>query len=196
MWDGFWIIWLSNVLWIVFLIPVITVPLAFAGLYACVHSLAHNESLEWQTFFTGIKKHFSASLKWTVVNLFVSILLGFYAWFFTGQIEDPAARSSTLIGIVLAAAVLWCILNMYTFPFMLVQAKPSYLNALRNSAVLFIKWPGQALGMTFFNLAVIFISVWLRFPLLIFGASLPALMSCLFVKDIVDQVNETDLVKS
>jgi hypothetical protein len=194
-WDGFWIVWLSNVLWVLFLIPVITIPLAFAGLYACAHSLAHNESLEWQTFFTGIKKYFSASLRWTLANLFVSFLLGFYAWFFTTQ-GNSTGRLSTLTGIILALALLWWILNMYTFPFMLVQAKPAYLNALRNSTVLFIKWPGQTLGCTLFNLLVIGLSVWLRFPWLIFGASLPALIACLCVKDIVDQVNETDLVKS
>ena len=195
MWDGFWMIWLSNFLWLALLIPVITIPLAFAGLYACAHALAHGESLEWQTFFRGIKKHFGASLRWTIANLFVSFLFGFYAWFFITQ-TDPAGRSSTWIDIVLALALLWWILNMYSFPFMLVQAKPSYLNALRNSAVLFIKWPGQALGFTLFNLVVILISFWLRFPWLVFGASLPALMACLLVKDILDQVDETDLVKS
>ena len=76
---------------------------------------------------------------------------------------------------------------------MLVQANPSYLTALRNSAVLFIKWPGQAFGFTLFNLGVILLSFWLRFPWLVFGASLPALMSCLCVKDIVDRVqNRSD----
>jgi hypothetical protein len=79
---------------------------------------------------------------------------------------------------------------------MLVQAKPSFLNALRNSAVLFIKWPGQALGFTLFNFLVIGLSLWLRFPWLVFGASLPALMSCLCVKDIIDQVEETNRAKS
>ena len=100
------------------------------------------------------------------------------------------------VGISLALAFLWWVLNMYTFPFMLVQTEPSYLNALRNSVVLFIKWPGQALGFTLFNLLVIGLSLWSRFPWLVFGASLPALMACLCVKDIVDRVNETNLAKS
>ena len=195
LWDGFWIVWLSNFFWLVLLVPVITIPLAFAGLYACAHGLVYGQSLEWHTFFTGIKKYLGASLRWTFANLLVLFVLGFYAWFFTVQ-GNLAGRSGTLTGIFWALALLWWILNMYTFPFMMVQAKPSYLNALRNSAVLFIKWPGQALGCTVFNLLVVFISVWLRFPWLIFGASLPALMSCLFVKDVVDQVNATNLVKS
>jgi hypothetical protein len=110
-------------------------------------------SLEWQTFFRGIKKHFGACLRWTIANLCVSFLLGFYAWFFITQ-TDPAGRSSTLIGIVLALALLWWILNMYTFPFMLVQTQPSYLNALRNSAFYLSNiWTG--VGIYALNLIVI-----------------------------------------
>jgi len=196
MWDGFWLIWLSNLLWLILLVPVITIPLGFAGLYACAHGLVHGESMEWHSFFAGIKKHFGFSLKWTFANLLVFFLLGFYTWFFTPQRDAAAGRSNLVVGISLALALLWWALNMYTFPFMMVQEKPSYLNALRNSAVLFIKWPGQALGFTLFNLVVIFLSVWLRFPWLLFGASLPALMACLCVKDIVDLVNKTGPVKT
>jgi hypothetical protein len=43
---------------------------------------------------------------------------------------------------------------------------------------------------------VIGLSLWLRFPWLIFGASLPALMACLCVKDVIEQLDKTDLVKS
>jgi len=192
MWDAFWIIWLSNLFWLVLLIPVITVPLAFAGLYSCAHSIVHGESLEWRSFFTGIQKHFGASLRWTIANLLVSFVLGFYTWFFKTESKPFAGPQSILTGFALALALLWWILNMYTFPFMLAQEKPSYLNALRNSAVLFVKWPGEALGFTLFNFVVIGLSLWLRFPWLVFGASLPALMACLCVKDIVDQIHKTD----
>lgn len=193
MWDGFWIVWLSNLFWLALLIPVITIPLAFAGLYTCAHGLAHGESLEWQSFFTGIKKYFGASLRWSGANLLVFFVLTFYIWFFSVRGNN---LTDVWRNVFIVLALLWSALNMYTFPFMLVQQKPSYLNALRNSAILFLKWPGQALGFTLFILLVIGLSLWLRFPWLVFGASLPALMSCLCVKDIVDQVNETNLMKS
>jgi hypothetical protein len=187
MWDDFWMVWLSNLLWLVLLIPVITIPLAFAGLYACAHGIAHAESPGWKTFFTGIQKHFGASLRWTGANLLVLAVVIFYIWFFSAERNSAIGRSNLLVGVFLVIALLWIVLNMYTFPFMLVQEKPSYLNALRNSAVLSLKWPGQALGFSLFNLVVIGLSLWLRFPWLLFGASLPALMACLCVKDILDQ---------
>jgi hypothetical protein len=194
--DEFRILWLANLFWLALLIPVLTIPLAFAGLYACTHGIVRGESLEWRSFFMGIQKYFGASLRWTLANALVFFVLGFYVWFFKTQSKPFVGSQSMLTGIFLALGLLWWILNMYTFPFMLVQAKPSYWNALRNSAILFFKWPGQAVGITLFNLVIILLSFWLRLPWLVFGATLPALMACLCVKDIVDQVHEMDLAKS
>lgn len=190
MWDGFWMVWLSNLFWLALMIPVITIPLAFAGLYASAHGIVHGESLEWTSFFTGIKKHFAASLRWTGANLFVFAVLLFYVWFFSYRENDLVDSWRRLGSFAVIVALLWWCLNMFTFPFMLVQEKPSYRNALRNAIVLFLKWPGQAMGFVLFNLVVIALSVWLRFPWLVFGASLPALMACICVKDIVHQVKE------
>jgi hypothetical protein len=196
MWDGFWMVWLSNLFWLALLIPVITIPLAFAGLYSCAHGIVHGESLDWQSFFTGIKKHFGASLRWTGANVLVFAVLAFYIWFFSFRVSSVADGWKNFGGLFIGLALLWWVINMFTFPFMLVQQKPSYWNALKNSAVLFLKWPGQALGFTAFNLAVILLSFWLRFPWLIFGASLPALMACLCVKDIVGQITGSVSVES
>lgn len=196
LWDSFWIVWLSNFLWLVLCLPIVTIPLAFAGLYACARALAHRKSPGWRSFFTGIKIYAGASLRWTGANLFVYFLLAFYIWFFSFRAGNLTDAWRNLGYVFAVLALLWLSLNMYTFPFMLEQEKLSYLNALRNSTILFLKWPGQALGITLFNLLVIGLSVWLRFPWLVFGASLPALMSCLCVKDVVDQVNEATLVRS
>jgi len=196
MWDGFWMVWLSNLFWLALLIPVITAPLAFAGLYACAHGIVHGESLEWKSFFVGIKKYFGVSLHWAGANLLVFFVLAFYAWFFSAGRNSLAEFWSNLGSLPLVLALMWWIVNMFTFPFIMVQEKPSYFNALRNTIVLFLKWPGQAFGFTLFNLVVIGLSLWLRFPWLVFGASLPALMACLCVNDVVNQVHETGALET
>ena len=186
-WDGFWMLWLSNLFWLVLCLPVVTAPLAFAGLYTCAHGLAYGESLEWKSFFAGIKQHFAASLRWSGANLLVFFTLAFYAWYFSTDKSSLARSLSSFSVFPLVLGLLWWIVNMYTFPFMLVQEKPSYLNALRNSLVMFLKCPGIAFGFTLFNAGIFAISLWLRFPWLVLSASLPALMACLCVKDIVEQ---------
>jgi hypothetical protein len=187
-WDGFWIVWLSDVLWLLFCLPIITIPFAFAGLYTCAYGLAYGESLDWKSFFSGMKRYLGASLRWTGFNALVILVLVFYFWFFssTGRSLIPAG-GEFLIDIPVVLIFLWCIINLYTFPFMLAQQKPSYIQALRNSLVLFLKWPGIALGFTLFNLVVITLSILLRFPWVVLGASLPALLACVCVKYVIAQ---------
>ena len=187
-WDGFWMVWLSEVLWLVFCLPVITIPLAFAGLYTCANGLAYGESLDWKSFFSGMKRYLGASLRWSGFNLLVILLLVFYIWFFSSPGRSFfQSGSAVLIYIPVVLIFLWWIVNFYTFPFMLAQQKTSYIQAMRNSLVLFLKWPGVALGFTLFNLAVIALSILLRFPWVVFGASLPALLACVCVKYVTAQ---------
>ena len=93
--DEFRMVWLSNVFWLALIIPVITIPLAFAGLYSCAHGIVQGESLKWKSFFNGIKKHFGASVLWTGANLLVLAVIIFYVWFFS--VENSAARLSNLL---------------------------------------------------------------------------------------------------
>jgi hypothetical protein len=187
-WDGFWIVWLSDVLWLILCLPIITIPYAFSGLYACTHGLAYGESLDWKSFFSGAKRYLGTSLRWTGFNLLVILVLVFYIWFFytTGRSLFPSGLEF-LIYIPVVLIFFWWIINMYTFPFMLAQQKPSYIQALRNSLVLFLKWPGIALGFSLINLAVIALSILLRFPWIVLGASLPALLACVCVKYVISQ---------
>lgn len=187
-WDGFWMVWWSNLLWIAFCLPVVTAPLGFAGLYSCAHALVYGESITWKTFFSGIARHWTAGYRWAFFNLAVLLTLAFYAWYLT-PLQGTLIRmeGSLFAGVPLAFAMIWLTVNQFTFPFMLTQEKPSYMNALRNSLVMFLKWPGVTLGFSMFNFAVIVFSLWLRFPWLILGASLPGLMACLCVKYAVEQ---------
>lgn len=187
-WDGFWIVWLSDVLWLVFCLPVITIPLAFAGLYACAHGLAYGESMNWTSFFLGMKRNLGASLRWSGFNLLGILLLAFYIWFFSSPGRGLFQSGSEFLMYFSVGLMLWWwIINLYTFPFMLAQQKPSYLQALRNSLVMFLKWPGVALGFTIINLAIIALSILLSFPWVVLGASLPALLACICVKYVIAQ---------
>jgi hypothetical protein len=187
-WDGFWAIWVAELLWLVFCLPLVTMPLAFAGLYGCAHALAHGESISWRTFFFGMKRHLGAALRWSGFNLLVILLLAFYVWFFsTSKGGLVQVGRGMLSGVPAGLLALWLLFNQFTFPFMLAQENPSYLNALRNSLVMFLKWPGVTTGFTLFNLAVLALSLWLRFPWLVFSGSLTTLMACLCVKSSVDQ---------
>ena len=184
-WDGFWVVWSAQLFWLLLCLPVITLPLAFGGLYASAHALAYGESITWRSFFEGAKRNFFTALRWCLANGVVFALLGFYAWFFGGP--ESETQSGLVAGTAIALAILWLVLNLYTFPFMLIQEKRSFFQALRNSLVMQFKWPGLSLGFTLFILLILLLSIWTRFLWLLFAASLPALLACRLVRYVYEE---------
>jgi hypothetical protein len=183
-WDGFWTAWMAELFWIGLCLPVVTIPAAFAGLYYTMFQLANGESLEWRTFFEGIKLYIWPALRWTGINLLVIAVLGSYTLYLTTSVnisgQDWVQAAS---GIPFGLLVIWVAVNAFTFPFMLAQEKPSYRMALRNSLTLYLKWPVYAIVFILVNGIVIALSVWLVVPWLIFTTSFTALMACVCVKN-------------
>ncbi len=190
-WDGFWMLWLANILWILLCLPILTAPAAFAGLYYTTHEMANGESVEWRTFFEGIKRYFWPGLRWFVANLLVAVVLVFYFLFFSSGGNPSQNISQVLSGLPVGLLIVWGVINAFTFPLMLEQEKPSYLTALRNSVVFYMKWPGYTLAFILFNSAVIALCNWLQVPTLIIAGSLTALMACVCVKNKVVESGTT-----
>jgi hypothetical protein len=189
LWDGFWVVWLAQVFWLLLCLPVVTFPLAFTGMYSATYAAATGESTTWKTFFEGIKKNFKPGVTWSLVNLLVCAVLGFYLWFVSSQsslFESTTAR--VLQVILIAVLIFWFLLNQYTFPFLLAQEKPSYRQALRNSLVLFLKWPGMSFAFSVLILCVLALSLAFRFFWVIFAVSLPAFLAASCVKYAVEEI--------
>jgi hypothetical protein len=188
-WDGFWTAWWVQILWIALCLPVVTIPLAFAGLYHTMYQMANGESLEWNTFFEGIKLYWWPAIRWGLVNFLVIALLGSYTLSLVssgnglGQDWEQVAS-----GVTLGLLVIWLAINAFTFPFMLAQESPSYRQALRNSMILYLKWPVYTLAFVVVIAAVIGLSVWLLVPWVILTSSLAALMACVCVKNKVSVI--------
>jgi uncharacterized membrane protein YesL len=188
-WDSFWVIWLAQVFWLLLCLPVITIPLAFAGLYTSVHAVVDGETATWNTFFKGIKSHYMPAIRWSLVNLAVVAVLVFYIWFSSTQLPDLAEIGRIIEVLSVVLLVLWFLVNQYTFPFMLAQEKPSYFQALRNSFVMFIKWPGLTFSFTILIVCILALAIAFRFLWVIFAASLPAFLACSCVKYVTEDMS-------
>jgi hypothetical protein len=182
-WDGFWVVWLAEILFVVCSLPIVTAPAAFAGMYFTMTELANGESVDWTTFFTGLKKYYAAGYRWFAINLLAVSVLVFYTLFALNPDGpfDPST-GALLSGIPLALMAVWALINFFTFPLMLAQEKPSYRQAIRNSVVIYLKWPVFTLIFGLLMAAILALSLWLIFPFFILGASLPALLSCICIK--------------
>lgn len=188
LWDGFWVIWLAQIFWLLLCLPIVTIPLAFAGLYSSAHAVAFGESTTWKTFFEGAKAKWKPALAWSLINLLVFGVLVFYIWFFSQNASGlPANTVNILLVVAIVVLVMWFLLNQFTFPFMLAQEKPSYKQALRNSLVLFLKWPGMTFVFTVLILCVFALAFAFRFFWVVFATSLPAFLACSCVKYATDE---------
>ena len=61
---GFTELLITNLLWVVFTLLIITAPAAFAGMYYATHTLAKEKSASWRTFFVGFKDFFWVGWRW------------------------------------------------------------------------------------------------------------------------------------
>ena len=182
-WDAFWTLWLVQLLWIALCLPVVTIPLAFGGLYYTMRQVAERESTEWRTFFEGARRYYLPAARWTGINAFVIALLGGASLYLVSAGTMPGGDwAQVASGIPLGLLAVWLALNVFTFPFMLGQENPAYRKALRDSALLYLKSPVYTMAFVLFDAAVIALSVWLVIPWFVFTISLTTLMACICVK--------------
>ena len=169
----------SNVIWVLMFLPVITIPPAFAGLIYATSQMVHNESVTRQIFFNGFKKYFLASYRWFFFNVIVVGLLLFNIDF---SIRFPQVLwLQYLRGVYWVLLASWMLLQIYTFPLLILQEKPRLALALRNSAILWIKHSIFSLLLSVVIILLVVVSLFL-FPLwFVVSASLIAYLANLGV---------------
>lgn len=150
-----------NVLWFLLTLPLITAPPAVAGLYYATNGLAHRRSANWRTFLEGFRAHFWLSWRWALANLLVLAVLGGDVWFY-GRMGWNWGY--WVQGVFLTLAILWGLLQIYTFPLLLEQEDRRMITAVRNSVVLYIKHPLFSIGLALFIVLLIVVSTWFLRP--------------------------------
>jgi hypothetical protein len=128
---------LSNVIWLLLCLPIITIPPAFAGLYYSTSKLAQNGTISKTTFFEGVRKYFRPSYYWFFLNLIVVGLLLFNIDVSIQNVDLLWLQFSSGASWVMLFA--WVLVQMYTFPFLIQQDNPRLMLAIRNSAILWFK---------------------------------------------------------
>ena len=162
----------SNIFFVLMLLPIVTIPPAFGGLNYAASQLVINEPVNRQTFFEGFKKYFQSSFVWFFTNVIVVGILLFNI--------DLSIQSHQVLwlqylrGIYWILLGVWMLLQIYTFPLMIQQEKPRFILALRNSAILWFKHSIFSLLLSVIISILVIISIYL-FPLwFVISASLIA----------------------
>lgn len=150
-----------NILWVLGTVLLITAPPAMAAMCYAAHQLARQEPVTWRTFFEGFRKHFWLGWRWGLINVLVIALLisngQFYSQFDTNW-------SGWIRGAFLGLFLLWLMIQVYVFPLLFEQERRSLLLALRNSVVLWLRYPGFSLSLLAFLIFLAVISSLLLQP--------------------------------
>lgn len=161
--------------WVLIFIPVLIAAPATGGLYFATNQLAHDRDGGPLVYWKGVKSYIGPSYIWGVINLVVAFLFNVNIWFY-GEASWGFAPYLRLAFII--AAIFWIAVQLYTFPFMIEQEKPSYKTALRNSFLTLARFPLRSLGFLLLVIVIVVVStIAYVFPWAIITVSLIAYLS-------------------
>jgi uncharacterized membrane protein YesL len=164
----------ANLLWVVLVIPVVTIPPATAGMFYLTNQVAHHKSIEFRMFFEGFKKYLWKSYLLALLNLLAATI--FYAnIMFYGQMEGQWAV--IVRGIFVGLAVMWVLIQIYVFPMLLEQQEAKLLLALRNAAFLAFASPITTVVLAVLMILVAALSIGLTLPFAVAMMAVLALMA-------------------
>jgi uncharacterized membrane protein YesL len=154
-----------NVSWVLFSIPVITLPAATLAMAHSIRIMVVDETnYSWRIFLEGFKRYLFISWRWFFPTILLPVVFVYNILFF-------AVESYTLSVIIQAANIvmlfIWLILQTFVLPFLVEQDQPVMRVALLNSIRLLYLKPGLYWFTTIFLWVFLTFSVVLITPVFI-----------------------------
>ena len=146
---GYIYVW-ANLCFVLFLIPVVTIPIGLAGLVKMSYMAHTSRHADLNTFWEGVRENFWQGLTLGVLTCFILVM----------NLSNLTVYNASLgLGVILlrslwtGAIFLWLSVMLYVWPLYYEMESPSLIGALRNSLIMvllnprftFIFWLGVAL---------------------------------------------------
>ena len=170
-----------NLLWFVCSIPIFTVGASTAALYYVSLKIVRGEdTYVGPMFFRAFRENFrQATVLWLIL-LAVGLFLGgdgYILYHLRQTAEGPIAVMWTLIlAVVIAAAVMYVIVLLYTFP-LVASVKNTNAAMLKNAFLIGTHYLFATILVFAVHFAMFFVVVAWFTPLIVFGEGLCALIS-------------------
>ncbi len=163
---------ISNILWALLCIPVITAFPGTAAMFYVTNQVIHGKPAGARVFIEGFRKYFWVSLLWGLVNIIAAFLLYINIWFY----GNMTASLGTYLGYIFRViSLIWVIVQFYTFPFLIEQEQKNLLQAMRNSLFGMGIRPLHNMGLFLFAITMgLFCTIIFPMGWLLFGGSLIA----------------------
>jgi uncharacterized membrane protein YesL len=145
LWNDLWTTAVVNLAWLICQALVIPGPPATLALFYYGNRLAHGEIADIGDFWQALRRYWKPAWRWGLVNLALLFLLIGDVRLTGGMGQSPAARFGQ--SFYLAALGGWCLLQLYTLPFLIEQDDTSLRLALRNAALMIGRNPAFSFGL-------------------------------------------------
>lgn len=170
-----------NLLWLLCSLPVFTIGAATTALYYVSLKIVREEEAHIAaTFFRAFRENFrQATVLWLIL-LGVGLFLGAdgYILYHLRKVSvgTPAVLWTLILAVVIAAAVLYVIVLLYTFP-LVASVRNSNAAMLKNAFLIGTHYLFATILVFAVHFAMFFVVVAWFTPLIIFGEGLCALLS-------------------
>jgi len=164
-----------NVSWILFSLPIVTIPAATLGMAYAIRVMVIDETnYSWKVFIEGFKRYLLAGWRWFIPSLLLPIIFIYNILFF-------AVENFTLSIIIQAAnivmLVVWSFLQTFTIPLLVEQEKPNMRVALLNGVKILYQKPGIYWFTSIFLTVFLIFSTFIITPIIIFSISMSLFIS-------------------
>ena len=148
---------LANLLWVLLSLPIITIPLATAGLFATLAPWGRGKPSEvFRDFFGGIKDHWRNALLIGLIDVLVGGLIAVnFSIFRVMDMSQPIALVSQSINLFATLALV--MVNLYAWP-LLVTLELSIRDLLETAVKLVFAHPLPSFGMALGTAAILLVS--------------------------------------
>ena len=178
-----------NLIWFALQIPIVTGPPATAAMYVIARQLADGELIEPRHGLNALRRMFAPAWVWGALNLLIVGAVAGNFWFY------QSATGWLWIGLRLVWGVIalgWFAINLFYWPFWLVQEQHSLGLTFRNSFLFLAKQPGLALTLMLMSALLIIISALTTLPLAAALMAWLALIGVLAVEEALHPHDEDD----
>ncbi len=155
--ETFWRIIGANLLFIVFCIPVVTIPAAVGGLTRVMSRFARDEqAFVIDDFMLGFKREWKKNTAFALIQL-VFIALAYIAVGVYSKLIESSIASTILVVLVLSVTIMFFAVSNYVYV-MIASVDLPLKQIIRNALALYLLKPFGTLVTMFVQGAVIFIT--------------------------------------
>ena len=177
-----WVFVVSNLFAAVISLPLITLPLALAGLSYVSHTAQTTPAAHIDEFWIGVRKYWKQGLIVGVINFLIfGVIIANYVFFI-----DQAGILFVILRLAWFSIVLvWIAVQLYLWTILEEMETPTLREGLRNAGVMILRNPGFSFLLAFIILIFVLISVAL---FAVWALVAPSIVACIGTAATLDRL--------